>query len=202
MPGTRSIFCYEEAIGFCCGDVIFDKDGISAAAVFAEMTLSVYCRQGKTLQQHMQSLYDQYGEFVSNNGYFFLPPNQPETVKSILDHMTNHGNLQTLTTVGPYAVESIRYLGEPGYDSQRLDKKPILPTSKSSPMMTIGFKNGCVAQFRASGTEPKFKYYIELKGKPGVSREKVERDLAEMSEIILDDLLQPSKNALTRPSKT
>lgn len=57
----RNLFAYEEAIGFCCGDVIFDKDGISAMAVFAEMALCVY-RQGSTLKQHMQSLYDKYGE--------------------------------------------------------------------------------------------------------------------------------------------
>jgi phosphomannomutase len=59
--GYRNLFGYEEAIGFCCGDVIFDKDGVSALAVFSEMTLSVY-RQGSSLTQHMQSLYDKYGE--------------------------------------------------------------------------------------------------------------------------------------------
>lgn len=59
--GYRHLFGYEEAIGFCCGDVIFDKDGISAMAVFGEMSLYVY-REGMTLKQHMQSLYDKYGE--------------------------------------------------------------------------------------------------------------------------------------------
>jgi phosphomannomutase len=57
----RNLFGYEEAIGFCCGDVIFDKDGVSAMAMFSEMTLWVY-RKGLTLKQHMQSLYDKYGE--------------------------------------------------------------------------------------------------------------------------------------------
>ena len=44
-------------------------------------------------------------------------------------------------------------------------------------MITISFTNGCVAQFRASGTEPKFKYYVEMAGKPGVQRSQVEEEL-------------------------
>jgi phosphomannomutase len=189
----RSIFCYEEAIGFCCGNLVFDKDGISALGVFCDLTMSVY-NSGKSLKDHMQSLYDKYGEFVSQNGYFFLK--DPSVVATIMDKMTTQGTFSQLATVGPYKVESFRYLGEPGYDSTTADKKPTLPTDKASPMMTIRFENGCVAQFRASGTEPKFKYYIELKGKPGVSREVVTEDLAIMSAILLETLLQPEKHGL------
>jgi hypothetical protein len=29
--GYKVLFSYEEAIGFCCGDMIVDKDGVSAA---------------------------------------------------------------------------------------------------------------------------------------------------------------------------
>eukprot|EP00435_Cladocopium_sp_Y103_P046763 s1005_g13.t1 len=35
--GFEMIFAYEEAIGFCCGDIVKDKDGIAAASVFVEM---------------------------------------------------------------------------------------------------------------------------------------------------------------------
>ena len=117
-----------------------------------------------------------------------------------MDVMTCKGTFD-LKTVGQYEVESIRYLGEPAYDSTTPDNKPKLVTSKSSPMMTIRFTNGTVAQFRASGTEPKFKYYIEMKGKVGVSRATIESDLMKTSDIILQELVQPDKNGLITPSK-
>lgn len=65
--GKLALFSYEEAIGFSCGNVVFDKDGISALGVLTELAYSVY-HKGANLAKHMQSLYDKYGEFVSNNG--------------------------------------------------------------------------------------------------------------------------------------
>ena len=162
--------------------------------VFAELAYHVY-HKGQNLAQYMQGLYDKYGEFVCNNGYYFC--HDPAVVKRIMKDMQNGG--QYMSKVGPYEIESIRDLGTPGYDSTTLDKLPTLPTSTSSPMMTIRFKNGCVAQFRASGTEPKFKYYIEMKGEPGVSREEVTKNLHEMSDTILETLLQPKENGLVEP---
>ena len=64
-------------------------------------------------------------------------------------------------------------------------------------MLTLTFTNGCVAQFRASGTEPKFKYYMEMKGKPGISRDVVQKELAEMSTVLIDTLLKPEENGLS-----
>ena len=191
----HTIFCYEEAIGFCCGNVIFDKDGISALGVFAELSYATYQRN-INLSQHMQSLYDKYGEFVSNNGYYFV--SDPSIVMSLLNNMTNHGKFDTLDMVGPYKVTSLRYLGDPGYDSSKIDHQPTLPCSKSSPMLTIRFENGCIAQFRGSGTEPKLKYYIELQGRPGKRRHDVANELSIMSNVILEELLQPERNGLKR----
>ena len=189
--GYRNLLGYEEAIGFACGDVIFDKDGVSAIAVFSEMALHAY-RHGLSLKQHMQSLYDKYGEFVSHNGYYFL--DNKSVVPKIMDRIRCGGTYDV--DVGPYKIKSIRDLGDPGYDSTKPDKKPTLPTSASAPMMTISFTNGCVAQLRPSGTEPKLKYYLEMKGQPGVSRDVVAQELEGMATIILDKLLEPEKNGL------
>jgi len=188
QSGYRHLFGYEEAIGFACGDVIFDKDGVSAIAVFSEMSLFVY-REGKSLKQHLQSLYDKYGEFVSHNGYFFME--DMGVVDKIMDRIRNGGKYDT--DLSPYEVDYIRDLDGSGYDSSKPDKKPTLPPT---PMMTFGFTNGCTVQLRPSGTEPKFKFYIEMKGEPGVSRGEVTEKLNEFVPLVLDKLLEPKKNGL------
>ena len=163
-------------------------------AVLSELAAYVYRERGMSLRQHMQSLYDKYGEFVSHNGYFFMKDNS--VVSTIMERLRCNGTYQM--DVAPYEIESIHDLGDPGYDSTKADKKPTLPTSNSSPMMTIRFTNGCVIQLRPSGTEPKFKYYIEMKGQPGVARDVVEKDLKTMVDVVLDKLLEPEKNGLQR----
>lgn len=55
--GKTVLFSTEEAIGFCVGDIVKDKDGICAAAVFAEMA-GALARAGRTVTQHMRFLYD------------------------------------------------------------------------------------------------------------------------------------------------
>ena len=67
---------------------------------------------------------------------------------------------------GTYPIKHVRDLTV-GYDSSQVDKKPILPTSKSSQMITFYLENGCVATLRTSGTEPKIKYYAEICSEPG-----------------------------------
>jgi phosphomannomutase len=69
-------------------------------------------------------------------------------------------------------------------------KSPEKPPTQ----VTLYFENGCVAQFRASGTEPKFKYYFEMAGKPGVDRPAVASDLDATMAAVLDILCEPKEN--------
>ena len=42
LPSLQVLFAFEEAIGFMLGPMFRDKDGVSAAAVFAEMAAELY----------------------------------------------------------------------------------------------------------------------------------------------------------------
>ena len=182
-PGQRgkiynSVFSYEESLGYCCGSVVFEKDGISASTVLSQLALRVYS-EGITLAQHLQSLYDTYGEFVSRNGYFLV--RSTDDVPKLMEQL--HG----VEAIGCYGVASSRYLGEAGsYDTAEPDGLSTLPCGP--PMVTLRFDNGCTAQFRPSGTEPKFKYYFELQGQPGVPRAALSSELETMRHVVLKAL--------------
>ena len=158
------------------------------SSIFYKISSSCFVKSTTIVLSFLRS------EFVSNNSYYFC--HDPTIALKIFDDFKRDGYP---SSVAGYEVESIRYLGEPGYDSLTADKKPKLATSKSSPMLTLRFKNGCVVQLRASGTEPKFKYYIEMRGEPGVSRDEVEKELVQMSRLVLEDICQPEQNGLVVP---
>ena len=80
-----------------------------------------------------------------------------------------------------------------GYDTSTADNKTSLPASTSSQHLTFTFENGCIANLRGSGTEPKLKYYVELHGP---DREKVTAEIIDMVTTIVTECLEPEKNGL------
>ncbi|DAZ95434.1 TPA: hypothetical protein N0F65_013003 [Lagenidium giganteum] len=191
--GKTVLFSFEEAIGFCVGDLVKDKDGVCAAAVFAEMAVQL-AKQNKTVAQHLDALYNQYGHFVTQNHY--VKCYDPATTNKIFARLRNNG--EYWPAVGEFEIENIRDLTT-GYDNSQPDNKAILPVSASTHMITYSFKNGCVATLRTSGTEPKLKYYVELAGKVGQTRAEVTSILAKQVENIVELMLQPTENNLERP---
>jgi len=59
------------------------------------------------------------------------------------------------------------------------------------------FSNGVVATLRTSGTEPKLKYYCEIKG-DAASPEAARAELDRTVELIIDEMLQPEVHGLSR----
>ncbi|CAJ0761162.1 14468_t:CDS:2, partial [Entrophospora sp. SA101] len=54
--GYDVLFAYEEAIGFMIGDIVRDKDGVTALAVFAELTVQLK-KRGTTVSEYLDELY-------------------------------------------------------------------------------------------------------------------------------------------------
>jgi phosphomannomutase len=192
--GHDCLFAFEEAIGFCCGSVVRDKDGIAAAAVFAEMANELHRREGLTVAAHLERLYARYGHFVSNNYYVFI--DDPAKTTAIFARLRNGGRYWHRLGDSDIVITGIRDLTAPGYDSGAPDRRPRLPVSRGTQMLTFTFSNGVSATLRTSGTEPKLKYYCELAGAdPVAARAELDRTVA----LIIDDMIQPEVHGLKRP---
>ncbi|QDZ19830.1 phosphoglucomutase [Chloropicon primus] len=155
QEGYEVLFAYEEAIGFMIGGTgVVDKDGVAAAAVFVDMLNHVY-KRNTTLQEHLQSLYDKYGERLYKQGYFVIDA----TINT--DEVLAGLRREYPSEVGGLKVKSVRDMGT-GLDTAEESRVTKLPWSKGDKMITFRFHDNGFCTIRASGTEPKLKYYIDL----------------------------------------
>ncbi|KAJ3642544.1 hypothetical protein Zmor_025311 [Zophobas morio] len=195
--GKKVIFAFEEAIGFCCGTAVLDKDGVSAAFQLATLTSYLY-NDKKTLGDKLGEIYDEYGYHVSRNSYFICY--EADKIRSIFERLRNYKQGRKGYPTGildeKYEISTVRDLTT-GFDNSQADEKAVLPVSRSSQMITFNFSNGLVCTLRTSGTEPKIKYYTEMCATPGdANQEAILDTLTEMVDGIIAEFLEPEKNEL------
>eukprot|EP00921_Rhytidocystis_pertsovi_P014033 GHVQ01022857.1.p1 GENE.GHVQ01022857.1~~GHVQ01022857.1.p1 ORF type:complete len:656 (-),score=100.26 GHVQ01022857.1:545-2512(-) len=184
------VFSYEEALGYACGMTVRDKDGVSASGVWLEMACQLY-HEGRTISDELRTLREKYGYFVNSNSYYLCY--DPLAVRTLFDEFRNNGLY--LWKLGKFAIARIRDVTT-GFDSAQEDKKSALPLTPDSQMVTLFMENGCVVTLRASGTEPKLKYYAEGSGKDPVE---VMKKLTLVVDELINNLLQPCKYELSPP---
>lgn len=166
-------FAFEEAIGYMF-EVVFDKDGISAAVVFLQMVIKWHL-EGTTALEELEKIYQKYGFFAEYNSYFIA--NDSNVISSVFNKIRYGNDNENCNyfkgppkMIGVYKVISWRDLTI-GYDSTTVDNKPKLPVSSSSQMITVELESLEQEKIRftarGSGTEPKLKVYIEANSKTG-----------------------------------
>ncbi|XP_043829378.1 phosphoglucomutase-2 [Dromiciops gliroides] len=197
--GKTVLFAFEEAIGYMCCPFVLDKDGVSAAVIIAELA-SFLATKNLSLAQQLKAIYVEYGYHITKASYFIC--HDQNIIKNLFENLRNYDGKNTYPkTCGKFEVSGVRDLTT-GYDSSQPDKKAILPTSKSSQMITFTFANGGVATMRTSGTEPKIKYYSELCVPPGNSDdEQLKKELDDLVSSIEEYFFQPEKNKLQPKSE-
>ncbi|XP_034544804.1 phosphoglucomutase-2 [Notolabrus celidotus] len=189
------LFAFEEAIGYMCSPSVLDKDGVSAAAISGEM-ISYLATKSTSLSQQLTSIYEEYGYHITKNSYFIC--HDQNVIRSLFERLRNYKgqNESYPTDCGRFSISAVRDLTT-GYDSNQPDKKAVLPTSRSSQMITFNFSNGGVATLRTSGTEPKIKYYTELCAAPGNSDvTQLKKELDDLVNAIVENFMEPEKNKL------
>jgi phosphoglucomutase len=142
--GTATVvYGTEESYGYLVENEVRDKDGVSAAALTAEMTL--YWRsQGKSLLDRLEELYEKAGYWEEAGiSKYFQGPQGPAIMQGIMEEYRKNPP----AALGGIEVMKVRDLAHGDGD---------LPPSD---VLQFYLRDGTVVSARPSGTEPKIKFY-------------------------------------------
>lgn len=153
------LFGMEESYGCLPGTYARDKDAIAATMVLCEAA-AFYKTKGKTLWDAMLDLYERYGYYKDNVESITLKGIEGlEKIKNVLETLRK----EPPTQIGDYQVIRVRdYQNDSSTDVKTGAVCPIgLPKSN---VLYYDLNDDAWVCVRPSGTEPKVKFYIGIKG--------------------------------------
>jgi len=155
--GAKFVFGYEEALGYTVGELVRDKDGIGAAVIAAELC-AVRKAQGKSLLDALDDLSREYGLFVSGQTSLTMPG--ADGVAKIRQLMAGLRG-KTAEVLGGLAVESASDLlaGTRRRRDGTVERLALPP----SDVLVYALEGGSRIIARPSGTEPKIKFYFDVR---------------------------------------
>ena len=170
------VFGFEESYGCLIGDYARDKDGISAVMALCEAAC-YYRAKGKTLWDAMQDIYEKYGYYKETQ--VSIVREGPQGAQEIKDMMTKMRN-SDIKKIGNYQVLIFKDIEKDVVKVLKTGEitKTGLPTSNVL-YYALEDNNWCCV--RPSGTEPKIKLYMGVKGS---SNEDASRKLEEVKEAM------------------
>ncbi|TWV11222.1 phospho-sugar mutase [Bacteroidaceae bacterium HV4-6-C5C] len=152
----------EESYGFLAEDFVRDKDAVSACCLIAE--IAAWAKDnGKTLFELLLDIYIEYGfskEFTVN----VVKPGK-SGAEEIKQMMTNFRNNPPKEIGGSKVVLSKDYQTLKQTDAH--GHATLLDMPDTSNVLQYFTEDGTKVSVRPSGTEPKIKFYFEVKGEMG-----------------------------------
>lgn len=145
------LFAYEEALGYCIGDLVKDKDGLSALLAFAQLTAEL-ASQGQTIWDRLHHLYQEYGFHLNEQVSLSLQEKTP----NIGDFL--RGNR-------PEKIANLAVLSIDDLSMARrfyADGTTELLSLPLSDVLIYQLEKSARVIVRPSGTEPKLKCYYEV----------------------------------------
>jgi phosphomannomutase len=147
MPGRRFLFGYEEALGYAVGDVVRDKDGISAALALLSLAATAGA-EGQSLLDRWDALEAEHGVHLTTQVTLHVP--------------SPAGIMGRLRAAPPAALAGQPVTGcedlAARADAAAGAREPGLPSAD----VFIYRLPGARVVIRPSGTEPKLKAYLEV----------------------------------------
>lgn len=174
------VFGYEESIGYNPGVFVRDKDAVSSALLLAEMA-GYYKKQGKTLIDVLNELFEQYGYYSEN------------TISVVLEGLEGQQRIarmmKEIRNIYPKQIGNASVAEITDYEKQ--EKKDLMSNKtekidiEKTNAIRFLYDDGCWYTLRPSGTEPKIKLYIYTKAK---TMQESKNLLKEIEKTVLDVL--------------
>ncbi|MBQ8135417.1 MAG: phospho-sugar mutase [Clostridia bacterium] len=157
---NRYVFGFEESYGYLAGTYVRDKDAVVASMLICEMA-AYYRTQGKTLDEVMNELYQEFGYYINRTEAFeFEGSAGMQKMADIMSALRNSHPTEIagfkVTTASDYLNSYTKYLAT--------GKEEVIDLPKSN-VLAYSLEGGGAAIVRPSGTEPKIKVYITAVGK-------------------------------------
>lgn len=146
--GARFVFGYEEALGYAIGTTVRDKDGIGALAMFAELAAAALA-DGRTVEDELDRIAREHGLWVSAQVSVVRPGSAGVAeIAAIMARL----RANRPANIGDRAVRGVEdLLAEP------------MPGMPPADVITFTLDGDARVIARPSGTEPKVKFYVDLR---------------------------------------
>jgi phosphomannomutase len=154
--GETPVFGYEEALGYMCGSLVPDKDGISAAVRLAELARALEA-EGKTLLSRLDEILVAHG--MSHQAQWSVT--RPGLAgKAELERAMTALRQAPLESLGASPVVRVAdFASAQARDAEGRVTPLGLPQAD---VLSFFAADGSRLVVRPSGTEPKVKFYLEL----------------------------------------
>ncbi len=172
------VFGFEESYGCLIGDYARDKDGIAAVMALCEAAC-YYQSKGKTLWDQMIAIYEKYGYYKETQ--VSIVREGAEGAEEIKQMMTNTRN-KDIEKIGNYKVLTFKDI-ERDYVKDMVTGKEGKSGLPKSNVLYYELEDNSWCCIRPSGTEPKIKLYMGIKGK---TDEEATKKLEDLKQAMLD----------------
>jgi len=155
----KYVFAYEESYGYMMGDYVRDKDAVTASMMITEMA-AFYSKKGMTLCDALNAIYEQFGYFKEETISLLMPG---------IDGLEDMRRLMTsLRSNPPEEMAGISVTMQRDYEAGTLTVANLGIVGQThivgSNVLFFELADGSVFVVRPSGTEPKIKIYILVRG--------------------------------------
>ncbi len=160
----------EESYGFLAGDYVRDKDAVSACTLVAE--IAAFAKDnGKSVYQLLEDIYLKYG-YSKEEGVSLVREGK-EGADEIEAMMKNYRANPPMSLGGSPVTYIKDFVKLEATDRIRKEQVALeMPTTSN--VLQYFTEDGTKLSIRPSGTEPKIKFYIEVKGGQVKTREELE----------------------------